>query len=62
MAGFGLGTLPALITMGMAGSRLLAWRNRPRVRYTAAVVLVGLAVAALWHGLGMGAHAMSPMH
>lgn len=62
MAGFGLGTLPALITMGMAGSWLLSWRNRPQVRYAAAAVLVGLAVTALWHGLGMGAHGVDHVH
>ncbi|MGA8260601.1 MAG: sulfite exporter TauE/SafE family protein [Arenicellales bacterium] len=62
MAGFGLGTLPALITMGMAGSWILAWRNRPQVRYAAAAVLVGLAVTALWHGVGMGDHAMNHVH
>lgn len=62
MAGFGLGTLPALVTMGMAGSWLLAWRNRPVVRYGAAVVLVGFAVSALWHGFEMGNPAMTHIH
>lgn len=52
MLGFGLGTLPALVTMGMAGSWLVQWRDRPLVRYTASVVLVGIAVGTLWHGLG----------
>lgn len=55
MLGFGLGTLPALVTMGMAGSWLLEWRGRPLVRYTAGVVLVGIAVSTLWHGLGVEA-------
>lgn len=54
MAGFGLGTLPALVGMGMAGSWILAWRERPLVRYTAGLVLIGFAVSALWHGLAPG--------
>lgn len=52
MLGFGLGTLPGLMTMGMAGSWLLAWRERPLVRYAAGLVLVGFAVTTLWHGFG----------
>lgn len=52
MLGFGLGTLPALVSMGMAGSWILAWRERPLVRYGAGLVLVGFAVTSLWHGFG----------
>lgn len=55
MLGFGLGTLPALVTMGMVGSWLLQWRDRPVVRYAASVVLVGIAVGTLWHGIGPAA-------
>lgn len=62
MLGFGLGTLPALMTMGMAGSWLLAWRNQPLVRYAAGVVLVGFAASALWHGFGPADSSMAPMH
>lgn len=51
MLGFGLGTLPALITMGVTGSWLLKWRRRPIVRYAAGLALVGLAAATLWQGL-----------
>jgi sulfite exporter TauE/SafE len=62
MLGFGLGTLPALITMGMAGSWLLALRSRPLVRYVAGLVLVGFAATALWHGLGPADPSMTHMH
>jgi len=62
MLGFGLGTLPALVTMGMAGSWLMEWRKRPAVRYAAGVVLVGFAVTTLWHGLGGGDMHAGRMH
>lgn len=62
MLGFGLGTLPALVGMGMAGSWILAWRDRPLVRYTAGVVLVGFAASALWHGLAPVHAGMSHVH
>jgi len=62
MLGFGLGTLPALVSLGMAGSWILAWRERPLVRYTASLVLVGLAATSLWHGLGDDGHGMAHTH
>lgn len=62
MLGFGLGTLPALAGMGMAGAWILAWRDRPLVRYTAGLVLVGFAVTSLWHGLGPGATGTGHVH
>lgn len=62
MLGFGLGTLPALLTMGMAGSWMLAWRNRPVARYAAGLVLVGFATATLWHGFKPGASHAVPIH
>lgn len=62
MLGFGLGTLPALISMGMAGSWLLAWRQRPVVRYGAGLVLVGFAVTTIWHGFGPGSVHVAHMH
>lgn len=62
MLGFGLGTLPALVGMGMAGAWILAWRDRPLVRYTAGLVLVGFAVSALWHGLAPGGPGMGQVN
>ena len=57
MLGFGLGTLPALVGMGMAGSWILAWRDRPLVRYTAGLVLVGFGMGFL---LTAGTHSSGP--
>jgi hypothetical protein len=62
MLGFGLGTLPALVTMGMAGSWLLAWRSQPLVRYAAGLALIGLAAATLWQGLVPADPASGHMH
>jgi uncharacterized protein len=62
MLGFGLGTLPALVGLGMTGSWILAWRERPLVRYTAGVVLVGIAATSLWHGLAAGGHGVDHVH
>jgi len=62
MLGFGLGTLPALVGAGMAGSWLLAWRDRPLVRYTAGLVLVGFAASSLWHGLAAGGPGPGAVH
>lgn len=60
MLGFGLGTLPALISMGLASSWILAWRDRPAVRYGAGLVLAGFAIITVWHGFGpAGVHAGS---
>lgn len=62
MLGFGLGTLPALTAMGMAGSWVLGWRRQPVVRYAAGVVLMGLAATALWHGLEPMSPVVGHMH
>jgi sulfite exporter TauE/SafE len=62
MLGFGLGTLPALVSMGMAGSWMMKWRDRPVVRYAAGVVLVGMAATALWHGFGPAPADTGHMH
>lgn len=40
MLGFGLGTLPMLLTMGAATDSLLRWRSNPRVRQLAGVVVI----------------------
>lgn len=48
--------------MGMAGSWMLAWRNRPVARYAAGLVLVGFATATLWHGFKPGASHAVPIH
>jgi sulfite exporter TauE/SafE len=57
MLAFGLGTLPALLTMGMLGNRLQAWTRRRPVRMAAGMLvlafgLLGLARAS--HGIEAG--------
>lgn len=49
MAAFGLGTLPMLLVMGGAASRLAAVMRRPGIRATAAVVVIAFGV---WTVLG----------
>ncbi len=46
LAAFGLGTLPALLAVGVAGARFSQWRRNPWVRRVAGLVLVGLSLAA----------------
>jgi sulfite exporter TauE/SafE len=57
MLAFGLGTLPALLTMGLVGNRLQAWTRKREVRLGAGLLvlafgLLGLARAS--HGIGAG--------
>ena len=57
MLAFGLGTLPALFTMGMLGNRLQAWTRRRPVRVGAGLLvlafgLLGLARAS--YGIDIG--------
>ncbi len=47
MAAFGLGTLPNLLTAGLAAQRLLAVRRAPWVRRTAGVLIMALGVAGI---------------
>jgi len=56
MAAFGLGTVPSMLGLGLAGGALLTRLRRPRFRWSAGVVLVlcGLWLAAwpVYHALG----------
>lgn len=54
MLGFGLGTLPSLLTLGIAGSWIAQWRKLASVRYIAGSVLIVLAIITLTHGFSMG--------
>lgn len=59
MLAFGLGTLPALVAMGLAGNRLQAWTTKRQVRIGAGLVvlafgLLGLARAGYGRGIGPG--------
>ena len=51
MAAFGLGTLPVMLPLTWSGQRIVGWLQRPRLRYTAAglVLAMGLlTIAAPW--------------
>lgn len=47
MLAFGLGTLPALLTMGMAGTRLNAWTKARGVRIAAGLIVLAFGVIGL---------------
>ena len=47
MAAFGLGTLPTLLTAGLAAQRLSALRRRPWIRYPAALAIIAMGVIGL---------------
>jgi hypothetical protein len=57
MLAFGLGTLPVLLTMGMAGTKLQAWTRQPRVRVVAGLLVLAfglLGLVRVANGLSLG--------
>ncbi len=56
MLAFGLGTLPALLTMGIAGTRFKTWTRARGVRLTAGLIVLGFGVL----GLIRAGNGMSP--
>lgn len=59
MLAFGLGTLPALLAMGMAAVRLKARLQNPRVRLVSGLLVLGFGLAGLlqlWLHLGPAGH------
>jgi len=57
MLAFGLGTLPALLAMGMLGNRLQAWTRRRPVRIVAGLLVLAfglLGLARAGHGMDSG--------
>ena len=57
MLAFGLGTLPVLLTMGMAGTKLQAWTRQPRVRVAAGLLVLAfglLGLVRVANGLSLG--------
>lgn len=47
MLAFGLGTLPLLVSMGVAGSSLRPWLQRPAVRRTAGLLVLAFGLLGL---------------
>jgi sulfite exporter TauE/SafE len=57
MTAFGLGTLPVLLTMGMAGTKLQAWTRQPRIRVAAGLLVLAFGLLGLMrvaNGLSLG--------
>jgi sulfite exporter TauE/SafE len=57
MAAFGLGTLPMLLTLGMAGARLRLVLQQPKVRRASGLLVLGfgmLGLARAAHGMSLG--------
>lgn len=52
MLAFGLGTLPALMAMGLAGEKLRALVRQPRVRQSAGALVAGFGLLGLWRAAG----------
>lgn len=52
MAAFGLGTLPMLLALGMAGDRLRRWLQQRAVRVAGGVVVLGFGILGLARAAG----------
>jgi sulfite exporter TauE/SafE len=52
MLAFGLGTMPALLAMGMLGTRLQAWTRQRRVRVASGLIVLGFGVLGLLRAAG----------
>ncbi|MDR2876341.1 MAG: sulfite exporter TauE/SafE family protein [Methylobacillus sp.] len=48
MLAFGLGTLPALLAMGMTAARLKHFLQNPRVRQISGVLVLGFGIYGVW--------------
>ncbi len=57
MGAFGLGTLPMLLAMGMAGSRLRQYLQKRSVRVACGLLVLGFGVLGLARAAGGGQHA-----
>jgi sulfite exporter TauE/SafE len=56
MGAFGLGTLPMLLAMGMAGARLRQYLQRRAVRVACGLLVLGFGVLGLARAAGGGQH------
>lgn len=52
MLAFGLGTLPMLLSLGLAGARLRKWMQLRPVRVASGAVVLAFGVAGLWRAAG----------
>ncbi len=51
MLAFGLGTLPALLAMGLAGAQLQRWTRLPKVRLAGGLLVTAFGVLGLARAL-----------
>ena len=56
MLAFGLGTLPALLALGLAGTRLRAWLQRCAVRVACGALVLAFGVLGLVRAAGAAPH------
>ncbi len=52
MLAFGLGTLPALLSLGMLGTRLQGWTRKPAVRVASGLLVLSFGLLGLWRASG----------
>ena len=52
MLAFGLGTLPMLLALGLAGARLRGWLRLPAVRIACGALVLAFGVAGLLRAAG----------
>ena len=52
MLAFGLGTLPALLSLGMLGTRLQAWTRKRSVRLASGLLVLSFGLLGLWRAYG----------
>lgn len=52
MMAFGLGTLPALLTLGMLGTRLQTWTRKRSVRTASGLLVLSFGLLGLWRAYG----------
>ena len=52
MLAFGLGTLPMMMALGLAGARLRGWLQRKAVRLACGATVLGFGLLGLWRAAG----------
>ncbi len=52
MLAFGLGTFPALLSMGMLGTRLQGWIRKPAIRMISGLLVLSFGLLGLWRAYG----------
>jgi len=52
MLAFGLGTLPMMMALGLAGARLRGWLQRKTVRLACGVIVLGFGLLGLARAAG----------